>query len=369
MLSQLLALFGFFALILVSVYWVNRAVSLFEQLIGDGQSGLVFLEFTALTLPNVIRIVLPVAGFVAAIYTTNRLQRESELIVMQAVGFSPWRMARPVLIFGLMLMLVLSVLTHFLVPAARGEMTERRGQIAENITARFLTEGSFVHPVPGLTVYVREISAEGELRDIFMADDRDAEQSTVYTARRALLVRGENGPSLLMFEGMAQTLRKSDSRLSVTRFSSFAYDIGRLTGGSATGRVDPREMSTPALVRADAATLTAMGRDARLVAEEIHARFADPLNATIYALIGFAALMTGSFSRFGVWRQITVAVVIVIVMQILINYAAGIVRRNPSEWWALYVPALAGGVSVPVMLWLSARPRRVRRSNIAEVAA
>ena len=34
---------------------------LFDQLIADGQSAWVFLEFTALTLPNVIRLVLPVA--------------------------------------------------------------------------------------------------------------------------------------------------------------------------------------------------------------------------------------------------------------------------------------------------------------------
>ena len=36
LLSQLLALFGFFALVLVAVFWVNRAVGLFDQLIGDG---------------------------------------------------------------------------------------------------------------------------------------------------------------------------------------------------------------------------------------------------------------------------------------------------------------------------------------------
>ena len=49
LLSQLLALFGFFSLVLVAVYWVNRAVGLFEQLIGDGQSALVCLEFSVLT--------------------------------------------------------------------------------------------------------------------------------------------------------------------------------------------------------------------------------------------------------------------------------------------------------------------------------
>ncbi|MEO6300594.1 MAG: LPS export ABC transporter permease LptF, partial [Paracoccaceae bacterium] len=40
LLSQLLTMFGFFALVLVGVYWINRAVGLFDQLIGDGQSAL-----------------------------------------------------------------------------------------------------------------------------------------------------------------------------------------------------------------------------------------------------------------------------------------------------------------------------------------
>ena len=67
-LSQFLTLFGFFALVLVSVYWINRAVSLFEQLISDGQTALVVLEFTALTLPLVISVVLPIAAFAASAY-------------------------------------------------------------------------------------------------------------------------------------------------------------------------------------------------------------------------------------------------------------------------------------------------------------
>ncbi|NIO39917.1 MAG: LptF/LptG family permease, partial [Burkholderiales bacterium] len=67
LLAQLTLLFGFFSLVLVSVYWVNRAAILFEELIGDGQSARVFLEFTALALPNVIRLVLPASAFVATV--------------------------------------------------------------------------------------------------------------------------------------------------------------------------------------------------------------------------------------------------------------------------------------------------------------
>ena len=69
-LTQYLTQFGFFALVLVSIYWINRAVQLFEQLIQDGQTALVVLEFTALTLPLVISVVLPVAAFAAAAFGT-----------------------------------------------------------------------------------------------------------------------------------------------------------------------------------------------------------------------------------------------------------------------------------------------------------
>ena len=70
LLAQLMGLFGFFALVLVSVYWLNRAVLLFDQLISDGQSALVVFEFTALTLPYVIRVVLPIAAFAATVPVT-----------------------------------------------------------------------------------------------------------------------------------------------------------------------------------------------------------------------------------------------------------------------------------------------------------
>jgi lipopolysaccharide export system permease protein len=196
MLSQLLALFGFFSLVLVLIYWVNRAVGLFDRLIGDGQSALVFLEISLLTLPNVIRIVLPVSAFAATVYVTNRLTQDGELVVMQATGFSAFRLARPVVYFGLIVGVMLMVLTHFVVPASRATMAVRTAEISANVTAGLLSDGRFMHPSEGITFYIRKVSDTGELLDIFLADDRTPSSGTTYTARRALLVRGETAPKL-----------------------------------------------------------------------------------------------------------------------------------------------------------------------------
>lgn len=361
LLSQLMALFGFFALVLVSVYWVNRAVRLFDQLISDGQTAWVVLEFTALTLPYVISIVLPVAGFAATVYAVNRLSAESELVVMQATGFSPWRLARPVLVFGLVVALLMAVLVHLLVPLSRARLADRQAQIAENVTARFLTEGTFMHPAEGVTIYIREISARGELLDLFLSDARGALAQTTYTAAKALIVKGDSGPKLIMLEGMAQTLRKSDGRLATTRFADFTYDIGALISpGGRTAR-DWRELPTPALISPDAAVLALTRGSTAEARLTVHDRLAQPLLAPVAALLGFAALMLGGFNRFGIWRQILVAVLTLIAVQFFSNAAADMTKRDPSLWPLVYLPALLGAGGAVLMLWQASRARRLRR--------
>ncbi len=363
MLSQLLMLFGFFALILVSVYWVNRAVLLFDQLIADGQSAWVFLEFTALTLPNVIRLVLPMAAFVAAVYVTNRLSSDSELVVMQATGFSPFRLARPVLYFGAVVGVMMAVLVHILVPASRATLAERQSEIAADVSARFLVEGSFVHPVSGLTLYIRAITPLGELQDIFLSDGRDPRQKTIYTAERALLVRSEGGPKLVMFDGMAQTLTTASDRLAVTRFANSSYDIGALIGAGRAGRIGPDEMLTASLLFPEPGVVTALKTTPEALKFAGHERISQMFLPLVAGLIGFSALLMGGFSRFGLWRQIAAASVLLIVVQLLVNAVASAVKQSPGLWPAVYLPEVAGFLLSVAMLALAGRRRRVRPAS------
>lgn len=359
-LSKLMALFGFFALVLVSVYWVNRAVMMFDSLISDGQTAAVVLEFTALTLPYVIRIVLPVAAFAATIYAVNRLDQDSELVVMRATGTSNWRLGRPVLVFGLIVSLMMAVLVNFLVPAAKARLADRQQQVSQNMTAKFLTEGTFQHPVSGITIYIRRISDLGELYDLFLSDRRNPKAHTTYTSEKALIVKTEAGPKLIMFEGMAETLRPDTGRLEVTRFSNFTYDIGSFLSGGKARKPNLDEMMTPELLKGSAA-IAALGEGVEpRVTLELARRIAQPLLAPIAALIGFAALMMGTFSRFGMWRQMTLAIGGLIFVQVLQNAAESATNRDPTLWPVLFVPTVGGAVIALFMLWWSGRPRRIR---------
>ncbi|MCL4675021.1 MAG: LptF/LptG family permease, partial [Pararhodobacter sp.] len=216
--AQLLRVFGFFSLVLVSVYWVNRAVRLFDQLISDGQPMIVFLEFTALSLPMLIRTVLPIAAFVAATFVTLNLLRNSEIAVLQAAGVSPFRLARPVVIFGLIVTAFLIVLMNFLVPEARSQLSRRQAEVAQNITSSLLQDGVFQHPTDGITFFITEITPEGVMRGIYLSDSRSQLQRIDYTARTALIVPEASGPKLVMIDGQAQIHDQRSGRLSVTGF-------------------------------------------------------------------------------------------------------------------------------------------------------
>ena len=368
MLSQLLLLFGFFSLVLVSVYWINRAISLFDQLIGDGQTALVFLEFTLLALPYVIMTVLPISAFVAAVYVTNRLSSDSEMVVLQTAGASSTRIARPVFYFGVMVALLVAILAHVLVPAARSELSGRSAEISRDITARFLKEGQFIHPASGITVYVRGITPRGEMEELFLEDDRDPDAKVTYTAERALLVRGDTGPRLVMFDGLAQTFRPKTGRLTTVEFEDFAYDIGALIRQGGAGIRDLRELPTAVLLNPSQEDLDGARGELADFLYEAHDRVARSLLAIVVPVMGFAALMVGGFSRFGVWRQVVLAVTMIIGVQLVANSSEEVARGDARLFWMAYLAPLVGTVLTALLLFASQMRRFRGRDTSVEMA-
>lgn len=369
-LSQLLMLFGFFSLVLVSVYWINRAVILFDRLIADGQPASVFLEFTALSLPNVVRMVLPMSAFAASVYVTNRLASESELVVMQATGYSPWRLARPVVIFGLIVGTFMMVLTQYLVPKSLEQLRFSENEISGTLSAKLLREGEFMNPSEGVTFYIREITPEGVLKDVFLSDRRNADRATTYSSVDGFLVNEPTGPKLVMVNGIAQALNTETRKLTKTKFTDFAYNISDLIDapGALFKPLDQR--STAELYFATDLVSKATAQTPGRILEEVHGRFNQPILCVVAALIGFSTLLVGGFSRFGVGRQIIGAILLLVLVKLVESIVTDPIRANANLWPLVYAQSVFGlGVSI-LMLRLAARPRRRRKdASLSEARA
>ena len=360
MLAQLMVVFGFFSLVMVLIYWINRAVLIFDQLISDGQTASVFLEFTLLSLPNVIRLVIPMSAFAATIYVTNRLSQESELTVMQATGFGPFRLARPILVFGTLVALMVSALVHLVVPPSLTTLGEREAEISADVTARFLRDGQFRHPIEGVTFYVREIAPSGEMRDALLIDSSDPAEEVTYTAHEAYLVSVGGEPYLRMFDGIVQVLDETDQSLSLTRFEDATYAVAnRIDTGGGEGRV-LGELSTVELLRATPELVDEMDhRRARLLVEG-HERFSQGTLTIVAPLLGFSILLLGRYSRFGIWRQVLAAVGVVIAVKTVDTAFVDLAMTDDRLWPLVYAGSALGAAAACLLLWFSGRERRVR---------
>ncbi|QFS82768.1 putative permease YjgP/YjgQ family protein [Roseivivax sp. THAF40] len=364
LLSRLMVLFGFFALVLVSVYWVNQAVILFEQLISDGHSAGVFLEFTALSLPGTIARVLPLSAFVAALYLTQRLISDSELTVVQATGYSPWRLARPVIYFGAVVATMMMILTHLLVPQSLEQLRLREAEISNAASARLLREGVFLSPSSDLTFYIRDITDTGELRDIFLSDRRQTGREVTYTAERAFVVGDTpEEANIVMMSGLAQTLDLETGRLSTTTFADLTYSVSSLIDRSTTDRQRLESTTSLEMLTDFSGVMARTGdRPAELLAA-LFSRIQQPLLAMVAASIGFATLLTGEFSRFGVTRQMFVAVGLVVLVYVFESAVQGPSEDSVPAAFLIFVPSVVGFSMTALLLRSAARPRKPGKAS------
>ena len=364
--TQYFLMFGFFSLILLFIYWINKAIALFDNLISDGQTFLVFLEFSILTIPPIIPIVAPLAAFAAAIFVTNRLKNDSELTIMQATGFSPLRLSRSIFLFGLVVTIILLIISHYLIPKSNNILLKRQNEVASSLNAKLLKVGSFIHPQNGVTFYIGGISTSGVIEDVFVLDERNKDREIIVTSKSGYLITNNNNPILVLKDGIVQNYDLKSTNLSTIHFQDLSYD---LTSWSVKERMSKSKLlltyssfdlfKDPELVSilTDSSPIS--------VLEELHSRILTPLLALIAALIGFSALMIGDYSRFGASKQISVGIVILILIKLLESYGNELMLKSQGNWLALYLPVLIGILIFSFMMLLASNQKLLGRSSRA----
>ena len=100
--------------------WVTQALRQIDLITSKGQTILLFLLITALALPSLVAFIAPVALFAGILYTLNKLNGDSELVVMAASGISPARLLRPMAVLSAAVFAVVAVLYIQVLPWSFG---------------------------------------------------------------------------------------------------------------------------------------------------------------------------------------------------------------------------------------------------------
>ncbi len=83
------------SLSLTGIVWISLALRELNVVTGQGQSALTLIKMTTLGLPSFVAVITPFALLITAIHTLNRLNSDSEIIVLTASGATAWTITKP----------------------------------------------------------------------------------------------------------------------------------------------------------------------------------------------------------------------------------------------------------------------------------
>ena len=370
-LRQIVGPFLLFTLLLTLVVWMTQALRLLDLVINRGQSAGIFAYLTVLMLPSLLVVIVPIAFFGAALYALNRLNSDSELVVMWSAGISRLQISLPVLAAAALAMAFTYACSLYLMPLGQSVMRDKVFDIRADIGAAILREGAFTTPSDGLTVFIRELAPNGEIRGILVHDNRQPQRPLTYLAESGVLVQSPEGARLIMQNGNIEQGEAKGARLSVLGFERYVFDLDQYAGPQRASDRDTNERYLPELFEAQSApTIPPVRRGVYLA--EAHNRLSAPLYCIAFALIALAATAKGRMARSSYALRLSGAALMGATLR-LVGYAAqGLAARSPEFDFILYLLPLAGIlIAAAVLLDLSLLPAGIRRifSRPAETPA
>ncbi len=291
--------FGAFVLVLFSltaVIWITQALHDVDLMTNQGQTVFAFVGITSLIIPLLIMVIAPIALLIAATYTLNKLSTDSEIIVMNAAGMSPWRLFRAFFAVAIVVALIVAATSAFLSPKGLRELRRQITEARANFVTSIVQPGRFTTVENGLTFHIRERQANGVMLGVFVDDRRDPKERATFLAEQGEILENERGTFLIMERGSLQRHEAGQRDPNIVSFDSYAFDLSRFSGSTQTIRYSARERYLWELLFPDPADPAPKAEPGQFRAE-LHDRLAAPIYPLAFIVIAYAYLGAPRTSR------------------------------------------------------------------------
>src|ERR1043166_9199113 len=328
--------FGAFLLILVSltaVIWLTHALREVDLMTSQRQTVLVFVGITGLLIPMLVLVIAPIALVIAVGHTLNRLNTDSEIIVMNASGVSPWLIFRPFLTTTIVVSLLVLGIAAYLAPKGLRELRVWATKVKADFVVNIVQPGRFITIERRLPFHIRERRSDGQLLGIFIDDRRDEKERVTSLAEYGEIVESGTGTFLLLMNGAVHRLEAGRIDPTIVNFERYAFDLSRFAGGPQLQAFGVRERNLwdVAFPEPDDASYKQLPTHFRA---ELHDRLVAPLYPIAFTVLCFAILGAPRTSRQS--REISIVMTITIIGALrLIGFACNVVAAQSVA--AVYV--------------------------------
>jgi lipopolysaccharide export system permease protein len=288
-----------FALVLVSltgVIWITQALRGIDLMTSQGQTIITFLGITSLVIPALVLIIAPIALMIAVSHTLNKLATDSEIIVMNAAGFSPFRLFRPFFYATCVVALLVAFIGAYLAPDGMRRIKQWDAEITADVLTNILQPGRFAQLDQNLTIRIRERVPGGVLSGIFVDDRRDPKERVTIIADHGTVLKNESGSYLILEDGNLERFEAGKRDPALVAFGRYAFDMSKFSNHGRDVALGIRERYLWELVSAPEDDAEFKRLSGQFYAE-LHDRFLSPVYPFAFAVLTFAFLGTPRTTR------------------------------------------------------------------------
>ncbi|MFM9938780.1 MAG: LPS export ABC transporter permease LptF [Hyphomicrobiaceae bacterium] len=342
---------------LTGVVWIALALRQLNLVTSQGQDTWLFIKMTFLALPNLMALIAPVALLVATIHVLNRLNGDSELIVMTAGGGTIWTIARPLLLVAVLVSIAVGLSNHFVLPWSLRTLRDYVIQVRTDLITQVIQPGRFSSPETNLTFHIRDRARDGELQGLVMHDAREQKQVSTFLAERGWIIKQDGAAYLMMETG--HILRRSGPKepVRIIEFHRYVIDLARFEAKEQGIDLKPRERYFSELVRPQPGDTLATNQPGLLRAE-LHERFSSPLYPFAFVMLTVAFIGQAQTTRQNRVQAIVLAFLLAAGCRLGGLAGTNLVALRPSATWIVYAIPLGA-----LLFGTLAAQRGMRRRN------
>ncbi|MGZ5828403.1 MAG: LPS export ABC transporter permease LptF [Xanthobacteraceae bacterium] len=341
---------GAFLLVLVSltsIIWITQALRDIDLMTSQGQSMLVFIGITGLVIPQLMLVIAPIALVIAVAHVLNKLATDSEIIVMNAAGMSPWRLFRSFFSSALLVALMVVFVAAYLSPKCLRELRRWATEVRADLVTNIVQPGRFITIENGLVFHLRERQPNGLLLGIFLDDRRNPDEESTFLAEKGEIVENDDGTFLVLVDGSVQRHQGNQRDPNIVKFERYAFDLSQFSNPTQSQNLSVRELYLWELASPSPNDPTFKQFPNRYRAE-LHDRIVAPFYPIAFTAIAFAWLGAPSTTRQS--RAMAIVAMILGVFGLrVIGFASSVIGIN--------APIVLAGqyVALAAVMWISLR--------------
>ena len=336
--------------VLTATALLTKSVNIIELMVTQGVGGGFIFWFMLSVLPSFLIYTLPVSFLIGVLAAFTRLSSDSEITAMKASGLSLYTMARPVLVFALMVYAATLAVTLYLFPWGNLNLKSLVFEASKERFISGLDEKTFYDKFKGIVLYVDKINLKsGEMEGIFISETGEKEELNIFFASKGVFspATERNTVYLRLQEGTIHRKTEQDETYHIAGFQTYTLELGLSAQPGSVENRKNRELSGGEL-RQRIKETEARGEDSSPLVIDLHKRFALPASVFVFGLmgvpLGLQRIRAARFTGF------SVAIGVVLVYYVLSTAFEAIGENGPLHpvfaVWASDIIFMAAGIFI-----------------------